>query len=354
MSHDSVLILRNDANVAVGTGHVMRCLALAQAWQDEGGRAVFAMAELPASLRRRLLSEGMEVVNLTVSPGSAHDAKAVIDSCRERGASWVIVDGYQFDADYQRALKSANLRLLLIDDNGRAGHYSADLVLNQNAHAREDLYSDREAQTRLLLGTRYVMLRREFQSWRNWKRKIAPVARKILVTMGGSDPDNVTARVIEALSLVQLDGLEVRIVAGCSNPHFELLQQLAGRGRGSVQLLKDVSNMPELMAWAEITIIAAGGTLWEALFMGCSVMSYARNSIQQASVAELDRAGAVFDLGHPQASNAATLASVLAGLAASYKDRLRMCARGREQVDEKGAARTCQVLMQQPVLNLRQ
>ncbi len=77
-------------------------------------------------------------------------------------ASWIVVDGYQFDIAYQRALKAAGLKVLVVDDGGRCGTYCADLVLDQNLDASEVAYSNREAYTRLLLGTRYVMLRREF------------------------------------------------------------------------------------------------------------------------------------------------------------------------------------------------
>ena len=110
-----------------------------------------------------------------------------------------MVDGYQFNADYQRALKAAGFRVLFLDDYGHATHYSADLVLNQNAYANEKMYAARESYTRLLLGTDYCLLRREFSSWRGWKREIAPIGTKILVTMGGSDPENFTTDVVEAL-----------------------------------------------------------------------------------------------------------------------------------------------------------
>src|SRR5208282_4014056 len=112
------LIIRADASVAMGTGHVMRCLALAQAWQDEGGECVFAIAEASQSLEERVRSEKIEAVAITASAGSQHDAAQCVALVGKYHASWLVVDGYQFDVEYQRRLKAAGLKLLVVDDTG--------------------------------------------------------------------------------------------------------------------------------------------------------------------------------------------------------------------------------------------
>src|SRR5438445_13504461 len=107
----STLIIRADASIAIATGHVMRCLALAQAWQDAGGNVVFAMAESTPAIDRRLRSEGVEIEQLEVSPNSVQDAREVATLACHRQATWIVVDGYRFDSDYQRNLKNAGLKL---------------------------------------------------------------------------------------------------------------------------------------------------------------------------------------------------------------------------------------------------
>ena len=221
------LLVRCEASVAIGTGHVMRCLALAQAWQDAGGRAAFAMAMATPAVEERLRRESIEVVRLNAEPGSADDAKETIALAREKQASWVVVDGYGFGADYQAALKGAGMKVLFIDDNGHAEHYPADLVLNQNAHANEALYRNRESSTRMLLGPRYALLRREFAARRGWKREIPAIARNVLVTMGGSDPDNFTREAVGGVRAVKDESLRIRVLAGGSNPHFASLEELS-------------------------------------------------------------------------------------------------------------------------------
>ncbi len=193
------LVLRTDASVAIGTGHVMRCLALAQAWGDAGGRAIFAMAQATPAVEQRLRNEGFEVARVEAQVGSVADAEETASLADAQGASWVVVDGYEFGAEYQANLKGRSMKVLFIDDNGHAAHYSADLVLNQNLHANEELYRSRELSTRLLLGPRFALLRREFTAWRGWRRVVPVVARKVLVTMGGSDPDNFTRKAVDEL-----------------------------------------------------------------------------------------------------------------------------------------------------------
>lgn len=262
------LIIRADASAVIGTGHVMRCLALAQAWQDAGGQVTFAMTLDAPAVQQRLESEGMRVVRLETDIGSADDAAHTIRLARETNAHWVILDGYQFTAETQHAIKQAGFTLLWMDDNGDAAHYYADIVLNQNLHADASLYAQREPYTELLLGTRYVLLRREFRNWREWRREIPAVARKVLVTLGGGDADNVTLKVIEALQHVAVDDLEAVVVIGASNPHVAELAAAARASRIPIRLETNAPNMPELMAWADVAIAGAGSTCWELAFMG--------------------------------------------------------------------------------------
>ena len=115
------LLFRADASVSIGTGHVMRCLALAQAWQDAGGRAVFAMAESTAAVLEMLRTIGFEVLAVSARAGTDEDSRQTASLALEQGAEWVAVDGYQFGADFQRTLRAAGLRILFLDDNGHAG-----------------------------------------------------------------------------------------------------------------------------------------------------------------------------------------------------------------------------------------
>src|ERR1700752_1506506 len=103
MSVSSNLLIRCDAGVAIGTGHAMRCLALAQAWQGAGGSVAFAMAESTSSIEARVRIGGIKVLHLPGPPGSVEDSSRTCDVARQERAEWVVVDGYRFGSAYQRA-----------------------------------------------------------------------------------------------------------------------------------------------------------------------------------------------------------------------------------------------------------
>jgi UDP-2,4-diacetamido-2,4,6-trideoxy-beta-L-altropyranose hydrolase len=350
----SPLLIRADASAQIGTGHVMRCLALAQAWQAQGGAVTFAtMKTLPDALQTRLQNEHIALHLLDTEPGSEDDARQTAALAASLGAAAVVVDGYHFGGDYQRILKEAGLKLLFIDDNAHADHYYADFVLNQNSYASEGMYPNREPYTILLLSTLYTMLRREFWSWRGWEREIPDVARKLLVTLGGSDPENVTAKILDALELVDIDGLEIAIVAGGSNPHLSDLQRRVRESRHKIDLKQNVEDMPALMAWADAAVSAAGTTIWELAFMGVptALMAVAEN--QWGILEDMVEADACTGLGWHEDKSPEAIATAIQTLLIDKTKRERFAWVGhRVFVDGFGVERVVSYL-KYPFLRFR-
>jgi UDP-2,4-diacetamido-2,4,6-trideoxy-beta-L-altropyranose hydrolase len=338
-TNSQVLLIRADADPRMGTGHVMRCLALAQAWQDAGGRAACLTANRIEGLNARLTAEGLTLVPLSATPGSDADADQTRETATLLGARWVVLDGYHFSGEFQSRVRQDGIRVLAVDDYGHAGSYAADLVLNQNLHGSEELYRNRAEHTELLLGTKFAMLRREFRAFRGWKREVPETARKVLVTLGGSDPDNVTLKVIEALHGVEVPGLEALVAIGGANPRFKELEKAARDGQGSIRLVANVTNMTELMAWADVAIAAGGTTTWERACMGLPslVMSVADNQTELAATVQI--AGIGWNLGRHGDFRVTCLADGLARLATDAVARAEMARRGPELVDSMGAVR---------------
>ena len=339
------LIIRADASAQIGTGHIMRCLSLAQEWQDQGGKATFVLSNQSPALESRLLSEKMIVLYLSVEAGSDKDAHETVNFIQQLTCQWVVVDGYHFGAEYQKVIKNFGTNLLFIDDYSHADHYFADLVLNQNISANRDLYINREPYTKLLLGTQYALLRREFWQWRDWQREVNPIASKILITLGGSDPDNVTLKVIQALDRLNRNNLEVIVVIGGSNPHYQVLQKKITDSSLAISLQRNVSNMPELMAWADLAIAAGGSTNWELAFMGLPSIVIAIADNQKAIAAELDRQGVIINLGWHQDVTIEQICLVLRELIGDRHKREDMSQKGRKLVDGNGASRVASQML---------
>lgn len=332
------VLIRADASIESGTGHIMRTLALGQECMAAGIKPTFCLARTTAALNARLVSEQLEVLAINATPGGDDDAAETIKLARHLGAAWVVADGYHFGAAWQNRIKAAGeVSLLVFDDYGHASHYFADVVLNQNLGACAELYAHKEDFTRVLLGTRYVQLRREFSRWREWTRDVHGVARRILVTMGGSDPHNVTGAVLSALAA--LPALEVEVVIGGSNPHLNALQSQAAELSASVNLNVDERDMGKLMAAADIAISAAGTTSWELAFMSLPnvIITLAENQVDIAAALAAERVSV--NLGMYSDVSAERIRDAVGTLLNNESARQRMGRRGRELVDGRGGER---------------
>lgn len=333
------LVIRGDATIEIGIGHVMRCLALAQGWQDAGGHVIFVISPGASALEPRLRAEGMEVVHLSAERGSADDASQTVKQAIQRNATWIVVDGYHFGADYQRIVKESGLRLLFLDDHGHSEYYYADFVLNQNLNAHQGLYEAREPYTRLLLGTRYALLRREFLRWMNWERPIPEVGRNVLVTLGGSDPHNFTTRVIEGLQLVEVNHVEASVVVGGNNPYFNEIQSAVRTSRFPMRLQNNVVAMPELMAWADAAIASAGSTSWELVFMRVPSLVVAMSENHRAVAEHLSRTGVSVNLGWHEKISCDDIATAITKVMITAQTRYQIAQKCRSVVDGEGAER---------------
>jgi len=331
-SRRPTILIRADGSPEIGTGHIMRCLSLAQGWQHAGGDCHFAFTSVTPALEQRLRDAGIAFTHLAAPAGGDADADSTAAYAQQLGAAWIVADGYRFGSTYQRRIKAAGQRLLLLDDYGHADSYCADLVLNQNLSARADWYANRESTTALLLGTRYALLREQFLVYRDWKREIPVVARKVLVTLGGTDPDNFTGKVVEALSGLDVD---LKVVVGGSSPHYA---SLSAAVHSPNTVIRDASDMPAFMSWADVAIVAGGSTSWEAAFMGLPSLVLVLAENQRAVAASLDSAGIA-----PR-TTVDRIASDLALLLSSLERRRAASERGQQLVDGSGVERVVTAL----------
>jgi UDP-2,4-diacetamido-2,4,6-trideoxy-beta-L-altropyranose hydrolase len=334
-----VLTIRADADAKIGVGHVMRCLALAQEWRARGGDATFICASIPEAVQTRLREEGFRSIRIPAMSGSDEDALQTSRELSQCGAHLLVVDGVQFRHHWQKLIKQTRVSVLLLEDNGTSPPYCADWVWNADLPVRPEMYQKCEPPAKLLLGPQYVLLRREFLKAEPRSKATGPV-RNVLITMGGSDPENFSERTVTALRPVCRD-CKLRIVVGAANSHVEKLR-VAVRDIGA-ELLRATDNMAEHMAWADLAFTVEGGTLWELLYMGVPVICWSRSEPVSMLLSELRSRGMVTALG----SN--TEPDVLAGIFQDLtRDNIRLNVireNSRTMVDGRGAERVAHALL---------
>jgi len=338
------IIIRADADAAIGAGHLMRCLALGQFLNTQNYDVIFITACSSKDLLQRLRDEGFQVVTLAHPYPDPIDWRRTSKVLESLPDTWVMLDGYHFDAAYQRQIKAHGHRLLVIDDMAHLDRYCCDIVLNQNIHA-EKLHYSSEANTRFLLGSRYILLRKEFLNWIDFKREVPKTAGKILITLGGADLDNQTLQFIRAMPDLALKKFAVAVVVGPANPHAQILESEAKHSNFPIQLIHNARNMPELMAWADMAISAGGSTCWELLFMGVPTLVTVTAENQQANAEGLKEAGAAVILGQHYNLSATKINRAVKKLATAADTRIQMSQRGQNLVDGRGVERVLREVM---------
>lgn len=347
----NTLIIRADASSYIGTGHVMRCLALAEPWLAAGSKVILAAQQMPEAVGKRALDAGITPYSIQGEPGGIEDAQETAALIGRHPGAWLVVDGYQFGEPYQEIIKQSGAKMLVVDDFGGPANYPADFVLNQNLGATKAWYPQKAKSTRLLLGTRYVQLRGEFLQQDTAERDPEQKPASILVTLGGSDPDNVTMKVITALQT--LSDVEATVVIGGSNPHWEELQACVGKESKNIRLIRNASNMPELMAQADLAIAAGGTTAWELAYCGVPMMTIVLADNQKSNGKQLSAAGVSINLGWHEDLTAEGMATQIKALVADHAQRQEMAENAWELVDGLGSMRVW-LRLNESSLNLRE
>lgn len=284
------LLIRADAGIESGTGHAMRCLSLAQEWVDAGGLVVWVAASLPVSLQSRLLQEKIKLHLINKNIASQRDADMTATLARDASCEWVVLDGYHFKSSYQSQVRNKGFKVLVIDDNGETGPWNCDAIVNQNLHAKGVDYSGTPARCQLLLGTSFVLLRREIRA--ALKSHVPPTdysqELRLLILMGGSDHGNITSRILERLQTLKVNRkMTVRVILGGANPHRHEVEKVVRQGVFPAEIFHAVEDMAVHYSWANAAVTAAGSTCWELCAFQIPFLSLAVADNQKKIAAEL-------------------------------------------------------------------
>ena len=302
------------------------------------------------ALVRRVADPRIAVVALDARHPAESDLRqtlAAVEAHRRGSRPWVALDGYHFNDAYRTALRAGGAHVMQIHDDLESLPDGADVVLNQNIGADHRPY--RSANALLLLGTKYALLRVAFARGARGAREVPARARRILVTLGGADPQNVTVTAVRAAARVagrDGGGLELAVVLGPVNANSDEVRAAAAQAGCAVRVVQDLDAdaMADLMLWADAAIAAGGSTCWELACLGVPALLVALAGNQRDNVRGLGGVGAAIDLGDAAALTADRLSDALAALSLDHERRREMAAAARKLVDGEGADRVAGLL----------
>ena len=308
------IVFRVDASTKIGSGHFMRCLALADMLVKEGKKVRFITKNHLGNIAPKLVRKGIEVTLLSVRPPK------LLEQCKVQHADWLggtqeddaiqtinaisdlcveclIVDHYAIDSDWHTALRPFCKRLMVIDDLGDRV-FDCDLLLDQNLDSTPKKYKHLVPKScQMLLGPLYALLRDEFSMLRAKslnRRDSSKSFENILISMGGSDPDNYTKLILNELEKAKfLVNSKLSIILGPQYKYFDDLKNQSKPSNLQLSFFHNVNNIAEFMQIADLAIGASGSTSWERCCLGLPSVQFILADNQTYIAKALEKKGAI-------------------------------------------------------------
>jgi len=280
------IVIRADASLLMGTGHIMRCITIANELRLQGANCYFVTRPHAGNIIEKiiqhehqclLLSEGPENYQSESEYGKwlgcsqKQDAQETLELIKKLKVDFCIVDHYALDISWERVIKTKTDNIVVIDDLANRNHV-CKLLIDQNA-GRElnDYFGLVPENCILLMGPKYSILRKEFSDLRNASldRRDKINLETVLISLGGIDFANATEDVLIALkhSKLPLD-CRLTVVLGNQNPWKDTISATIKTLPWHTKLLIDAKEMAQLLSDSDLVIGAAGSSAWERCALG--------------------------------------------------------------------------------------
>lgn len=360
---------RVDAARHIGTGHVARCLTLAQELRRRGASVSFIVRDHEPGWYRQVDAAGVRVVSLPRPPSNARislqdhrtwagvpegiDAEQTLNVLRHAPHHLLIVDHYGLGLGWERKVGRSVERMVAIDDLPDRVH-DVDILIDQNLTASQrhasEVFARRGGQA--LLGPRYALLNPSYLHARELGSNEDRRDQRVLVYFGGSDPAGLTRLTIEVLGEERFRHLQVDVVLGPATKDAEAIRAMAvvdERLRVHTQL----PSLAGLLMHANVAVGAGGATTWEraCLAVPSIVVAVAANQLVNARL--LQDAGAARYVGTVDAATRDRVREALISLVANERARRGMAEAAARLVDGWGVWRATEVLLPSSVAALR-
>lgn len=347
------ILLRVDGSHHLGVGHIMRCIALAQGFNLKGLRPIFIIRNHNQEIIRLIQRNNYDAEIIPRASNFIEDASLTLGFAHRYGANAIIIDLVNSDTvknpsaykGYLEALKSNDKFLITIDgfDEGYSSTEtpaSSDISIIPYFGAENKKFNT-SANTVYLLGPGYFIFRQEFIKVAKIERSINKKAQNILVTMGGSDPFDLTTKVVKALVKINRPHLNLRVVIG---PGFNVsteqkLKEILRDFKGIYKLLTTSNVLAKLMLWSDITITSSGLTKYETAVTGTPTIVISFNDFQAKLMDEFKKCGTTLHLGERRDIREDDIVCAVKSLLDDYNFRSKMSKNGKKLVDGRGVER---------------
>ena len=311
------IVFRVDASLVIGTGHVMRCLTLAEALRERGCDCQFICREHPGNLIDQISERGFKIHRLSStdvtrglgqephSPAHAAwlgadwrtDATQTRKAMGDVTVDWLVIDHYAIDERWERVLRPACRRLMVIDDLADRNH-DCDLLLDQNlVDGWQDRYRGKIPNNcGMLLGPEYALMQPIYAGLHDRVPPREGQIRNILVYFGGADTDNLTGMTISAFKSLLVDDVSMDVVVPTSSPHIEYLRRIT-ENNARIRLHESLPSLAPLMVKADLAIGAGGATSWERCCLGLPSLVVTLAENQNPIAEELNKLGLIRWIG---------------------------------------------------------
>ena len=336
----SLILIRADANETIGTGHVMRCLSIAEEFQRLGGKVKFIIADDRS--RPMIENKGFETICLNSKWDNLDfETEKLVGTLQNNNAENLLIDSYFVTAPYLKQL-SKHIFTAYIDDMYSFA-YPVHLLINYNFYADietyQNLYQSAEIKPQFLLGCDYAPLRKEFS---NVRKEIHPHITKILITSGGTDRYNVAGQLLERfLSEERYCNIDFYVVLGRFNSNIEALQSMYGNHR-NIHFLINIPDMDRYMKLCDIAITAGGTTTYELFASGIPSIMYTLADNQLDIAKKVSALGLIPWAGDVRKDMTLCIDNILKWIdiyLSDYQMRKEISAKMQSYIDGKGAGR---------------
>ena len=298
-------VFRVDASTRIGTGHVMRCLTLANELRQYGAESYFIcrahsghMAKeieaeghnimlLPSKYETGMSNDGHDKENYALWLGESlvNDANETIQHLIKVKPKWIIVDHFAINSVWEMRVKEEiDLNIMVIDGLADRKH-ECDLLMDQTYSPQGEARWENLVPKgcKLFVGPKYALLRPEFIEARQHLRKRDGKVKRIFIAFGGIDELDATSITLEALGELNKKDISIDVIIGIANPNKKILIEKYGN-IDNVNIYVNPDNIAGLMAAADLAIGGGGTMMWERclLRLPTLIISIAKNQINLA------------------------------------------------------------------------